>query len=89
MNIPDTEMYGSAIINGETKQYKRYYSLQDYSPWLKGSVSDDDLGIPCVWTKGVTDYFNKDEIKAALHVNTTYVGVWQECTGQITYNSES
>jgi len=63
--LRDENRLGEAIVGGEVKQYKRGYTIQEYTPWMKDTgftISSPLLG------DAVTDYINDNQTRAALHI---------------------
>lgn len=75
---------GSTMVNGELKTYKRGYTAAEYTPWIKHILKDDDLHP--VLGAYVTDYLNREDVRAALNIPTTAIG-WEECSNDIEYTS--
>ena len=69
-------------------------TAQDYTPWLFPELNKKGLrleqnGVPCVYAKGTTAFFNEDTVKRKLHANEDKVGTWELCTNgkKIKYTS--
>lgn len=82
----ETDRLGSAVINGELKTYKRGMTIQEYTPFL---FPQSQVGIvpPCVYGKGPTDFFNRQDVRDALHIETSQP--WELCTDRIKYATDS
>lgn len=80
----------ATLLNGEQKQYKRGYTAAEYSPWTVPEFlrerSHESLGIvpPCVFAKGVTDFFNDPEVRKDFNI-VDQSNAWELCTGNIDY----
>jgi len=83
------EMYGEdnfgvAKVGNELKTYKKYYTAQDYSPWLfdhepTGGKKNVELLPPCVYGSYVVDYLNRYSVRSALHIPDS-TQAWTYCT---------
>ena len=83
---PENERLGLTTINGEEKTYRRGFTAMEYTPWLFGDLTEEELGVepPCVYAAGPTDYFNREDVREALHIKTDQV--WEICTNRIKYS---
>lgn len=80
--------HGLTEVNGEIRSYKRYYTAADYTPWSFRAQAEANGSIPpCIYGTPVADYFNRDDVRALLHI-PHYVQTWELCTGNITYVSQ-
>ena len=80
---------GRATIDGEEKTYTRGMTAFDYTPWVFGGMTRDQLQLknpPCVYASGVTDYLNRQDVRDALNVKTSQV--WELCTDRIAYTRD-
>lgn len=59
---------GLAVVGGELKPYKKYFTAYDYTPWMKPRRKDVGVVPPCVYGQPVIDFFNKAEVRTALHI---------------------
>jgi hypothetical protein len=63
--------YGETIINGEVKKYRRGFTMDEYTPWLKGvAAPHPSLG------DGMTDYANLPEVKEAMNIPSFVEQAW-------------
>lgn len=57
-----SQLYGKAVINGEEKEYKKFMTAQEYTPWVKRvrkSANDTDYGIPpCIYALPAAEHLN-------------------------------
>lgn len=81
----ETNRVGTAMINGELKTYKRGMTAREYTPYLFKNTKNLELIPPCVYGSGPTDFFNKQEVRDALHIETNQT--WELCTNRIDYDS--
>jgi carboxypeptidase C (cathepsin A) len=81
----ETPRYGVANINGENKTYKRGMTAKEYTPFLFKDSKNGGIIPPCIYGTGPTDYFNKQEVRDALHIETDQP--WELCTDRIDYDS--
>lgn len=61
-------------VGGVPRQYKKYFTAKDYTPWLKHlGYREEDLGEtpPCVYGKPIIEYFNRKDVRTALHIPET------------------
>lgn len=87
-SVEDDMLYGFAEIDGEERKYRRKFSTRDYTPWIYEKENKHPMikGGSCTWDSPVTDFFNQANVRKALHIPTT-VGVWQECSDEVIYDS--
>jgi hypothetical protein len=82
LRVTDEERYGSVMIGGVEKTYKKGYTFAEYTPWLKnhpGAFSQ------MVHGDFVTDYINSPEVRAALHIPDD-IQAFEECSDAIGAN---
>ena len=65
---------GFSMVNGQLKTYKKGWTAKDYTPWHSALKEIP----PCISGKYILDFFNKAEVRAALHVPDNYPG-WDLC----------
>jgi hypothetical protein len=68
-----------AMVNGEKKEYKIGYTMNEYTPWLKdfaGPGGDNTLD------NYVSHYINLEEVREAMHIPQSAPG-WTECNAEI------
>jgi cathepsin A (carboxypeptidase C) len=83
----ETERVGSAMIKGELKTYKKGMTAKQYTPFLFRNNEDIlEEDVPCVYAKGTSEFFNREDVRDAFNVETDQV--WELCTDRIDYNSE-
>lgn len=81
----DPERWGTVTINGVEKRYKRGFTFSEYTPWLKNHPANlmAQRGVPeLVQAKNLTDWINRADVKAALHVEAV-TEPWEMCNGAI------
>lgn len=69
--LKNVNRLGSSIVDGEKKEYVRGFTMKEYTPWAKHIVHSDNhplLGAT------MTDYLNRDDVRAALHIPQTMPG---------------
>lgn len=77
---------GSAMINGQLKTYKKGMTAHEYTPFLfKRNPELLKIVPPCIYGSGTTDFFNRQDVRDAFHVETDQV--WEMCTDRIDYDS--
>jgi len=77
---PYPQMYGSAA-----NKFKKIYTAADYTPFLaKKKPESHRLSMlpPCTFGVPITDYFNRADVKAALHIPSD-IQAWEFCTERI------
>jgi hypothetical protein len=81
----DGLLTGTTTINGVEKIYKRGMTAQEYTPWLfkHHNARGLKVDVPCVYATGPSDYFNRQDVRMALHIETEQV--WELCTDRIDY----
>ena len=71
-----------------SSQVHHLYSLRDNMPVIWNAppfLPNEDTYHPCA-ERYMTKYLNRDDVKAALHVNANRT--WKTCTDEITYSKE-
>lgn len=85
----DPERWGTTVINGVEKKYKRGYTFSEYTPWLKHHpatlMAQAGMAEP-VAAKNLTDWMNQDAVKAALHVGDVVTEPWEMCNNAMNSN---
>jgi len=78
--LKEESRIGEVEIDGEIRQYKRGFTMGEYTPWLKDvSPNSPILG------NYMTDYMNRADVRAALHIGKE-APVWEECnSGSLQY----
>jgi len=73
---------GFSVVNGQLKTYRKAYTADDYTPWATHAKLKKAQGLketpPCVAGDFITDYMNKADVRAALHIPDKLPG-WQMC----------
>jgi len=60
-------------------------TAKEYTPFLFKDSKNGGIIPPCIYGTGPTDYFNKQEVRDALHIETDQP--WELCTDRIDYDS--
>lgn len=90
----DTDLFSSTSKDessisrylGLSTQVDRLYNLRDTNPiiWnVPPFLPNEDMYHPCA-ERYMTKYLNREDVKSALHVNTTRT--WKTCTDEISYS---
>ena len=77
MLLSEEERYGTTVIGGETRRYKRGYTMGEYTPWLKHYSNDKIINGPFL-----TDYLNQEDVRKALHIDDR-IKTWEMCSGPV------
>lgn len=67
------------MVAGTERKYKRGMTMAEYTPWLKhvnASSSTHLIG------DGLSDYVNREDVRAALHIPTT-VPAFEQCSSKL------
>ena len=82
--LEDKPRYGTTIIDGEERTYKRGYTMQEYTPWVKHLENVDSplLG------DFVSDYMNMEETRKAFNIPSD-AKVWEECSSELQYHCQT
>lgn len=76
--------YGTTVIDGEEKRYKRGYTMKEYTPWVKHLQMQEN---PIILGDFLTDYMNRADVRAAFNIPTT-VQAWEMCSDLIQYHEQ-
>lgn len=68
-----TDYMGETTINGEKHTYRKYYSYDDYTPWLFSTPHGKNFkpllkGGSCTWGSPLVELFNDPLVRTALHI---------------------
>ena len=74
--------YAYVKIGDEIKQYKRGYTVSEYTPWLSHLYNEEN---EVILGDYVSDYMNQPDVRAAFNIPQS-VQAWQECTNRISYH---
>lgn len=77
--LQEENRLGEAMINGELKTYKRGYTFEEYTPWLK-----DLPGKRILLGDYTSDYANYNDVREALHIPET-MPAWEACSSTLQY----
>lgn len=73
-DTPSINDLGFSLVGGQLKTYKKVWSQQQYTPWLKGIKETP----PCVSGKWLLQFFNDANVRKALHVPDGH-NAWDLC----------
>ena len=68
------KLFGKVEIDGIEHEYNKFYTPQEYSPWLKGmsqnfNEEDNDYGVPpCIYAMPAAEDLNNDTVRAQLNI---------------------
>eukprot|EP00117_Sycon_ciliatum_P030527 scpid86788/ scgid24038/ len=82
----ESSRYGSAMVDGELKEYKRGFTMEEYTPWLEGHYRHTQAS-PSL-ANFPTDYFNREDVRKALHIPTSFGG-WESCSSTLNYTPQT
>jgi hypothetical protein len=75
--LKDENRIGEVDIGGVKKTYKRGFTMQEYTPWLKNAnVKSPLLG------DSVSDYINRADVRKALNIPDT-IQAWEGCSSTL------
>jgi len=79
--LPKAGELGMSVVDGQIKTYKKVWTPQEYTPWAFKKTTHKDLKEtpPCVNGQFIINYLNRADVRAALHIPTSYPG-WDMCT---------
>jgi len=72
------ERIAKTVIGGAEREYKRGYTVAEYTPWLKDFMKFDKP--QAVMGDAVSDYFNQADVRASLHIGDE-IQPWEVCNG--------
>lgn len=82
---PDTLLsgnrQGSSIVNGEEKIYKRGRTMYEGANFAKHMLDKDGKDNTPILGDYVSDYLNREDVRAALHIPTT-APAWEQCAAE-------
>ena len=81
-----SDRVGVAQINGEYKTYKKGMTASEYTPYLFKNNRNGEVP-PCIYGEGTSVYFNRQDVRDALHIQTDQP--WDICTDRIDYDQGS
>jgi serine carboxypeptidase-like clade 2 len=86
-----SQLYGKTVINGEEKEYRKFMTAQEYTPWVKrarkaSDGNDTDYGVPrCIYALPAAEHLNSEKVRAQLNINNSQV--WRMCaTNESTFS---
>ena len=66
--------FGKTMVNGTVKEYKKYFTTQEYTPWVYSQKFNKKKGaiVPPVYIVGTpyADWINREDIRHLLHIPT-------------------
>ena len=80
----DSERYGTTVIDGETRTYKRGFTMQEYTPWAMHLQHAEG---PTLGTY-VSDYMNQEEVRQAFNIPSS-TPTWTTCSTELRYHVQS
>jgi hypothetical protein len=84
--LKSEERYGSSIVGGEEKIYKRGMTMSEYTPWAKHILQE--TGEDIILGDYVSDYMNRADVRAALHIPES-APAWEMCSSTLDYNLQT
>jgi len=82
--LEEKSRYGTSIVDGVAKHYKRGYTMQEYTPWAphlqhtNGPILGDF----------VSDYMNNEETRKAFNIPSD-MPAWEECSETLQYHCQT
>jgi hypothetical protein len=76
------ERMAYTFVDGERKDYKVGYTMNEYTPWLKPILGDSGENS---LSNYLSHYMNSQEVRTALHIPST-LGGWTGCNDYINNN---
>ena len=80
--LKSEDKYGSVMVGGELKTYKKFYTALDYTPWLykRNPVLRQQLQDlpPCTFGTPIIEYLNDPTVRSSLHIPHSARG-WDMC----------
>lgn len=83
MTSHSPDRWGTVMIDGVEKKYKKGFTFSEYTPWLKGhpaNVLAQRGAAELVMAANLTVFLNQADVKAALHVDEV-TEPWEMCGG--------
>jgi carboxypeptidase C (cathepsin A) len=81
--------FGMAKVGNELKPYKKYYTAEDYTPWIYENRKRQGKNVamipPCVYGSYVVDYLNRYSVRTAFHIPDA-VQAWTYCTDSTSWS---
>ena len=77
--LSEEEKWGTTVIGGVEKKYKRGYTMGEYLRFIKRPFSGSDR----VQGAFLHDYLNKEEVQEALHIPKEYNITYYQCSGEV------
>lgn len=71
------KLYGKIELDGVDHEYRKFYTPEEYTPWLKGllkggNIDDPDYGIlPCIYAMPAAEHLNSLPVRAQLKVTNS------------------
>jgi len=83
MMTPEERM-GKTVVDGVEKTYRRGFTPREYTPWL-ANVNPGSRTLDLVMNDLLTDYLNREDVRAALHIPSD-IPAWESCSTTLQYN---
>lgn len=80
-----SDRYGSSMVEGELKEYRRGYTIDEYTPWLKPVLSN--VQKKHILGGALTDYLNREDVRTALHIPADHPA-WEPCSAYLQYHPQ-
>ena len=77
--LENEELWGTTVINGVERKYKRGYTMSEYTAFMKLKPRKNEKMLGAF----LTDYLNNETVQAALHIPAEYNMTWSMCNGAV------
>ena len=74
---------GSAIVDGEVKEYKRGMTMAEYTPWVKHLMASEGP----ILGDYLSGYMNREDVREAFNIPTDVQG-WEMCSSKLVYHEQ-
>jgi len=79
---PEIDRYEEVEVGGEIKRYKKGYTIDEYTPWMKKiGLKSPILG------NFASTYINRADVRKAMHIGDQ-APAWEMCKDQSNYHSQ-
>lgn len=83
-DVKGDKRYGTTMIGGEERKYKRGYTMSEYTPWAHWIKGDNQP----ILGDFVSDYMNQAATREAFNIpNST--PTWAECSSELNYHLQN
>lgn len=73
------KLYGKYVANGVEHEYQKFYSAQEYTPWVKPLRDNAEYGIPgCIYALPAAEHLNNQTVRDALNIDNSQP--WRMCS---------